>query len=60
MDDPDDIPPELHDWLHNVIGYRDFVRENFGRYYPPADYKAIRADNLRRTQRALERARGNN
>jgi hypothetical protein len=31
---------------------RDFIRENFGLYHPPADYKALRAENLRRSKAA--------
>jgi hypothetical protein len=29
-----------------------FIRENFGLYSPPADYAALRAENLRRSKAA--------
>jgi len=58
-----DLPPELpaeEVWNEMLVrtSVRDFIRENFGLYSPPADYKALRAENLRRTQRALNGAPG--
>ena len=32
---------------------RDFIRDNFGLYAPPADYRALREENLKRTAKAL-------
>jgi hypothetical protein len=52
MEDRDDPPCPNHDWLHNFVCYRDFIRENFGLYHPPGDYVALRAENLRRTKAA--------
>jgi hypothetical protein len=52
--------PDMVAILTQSPSVRDFIRDNFGLYSPPGDYKAIRAENLRRTQRALERACGNN
>jgi hypothetical protein len=61
--DKKDLPAELQDddiasLLQQCPSVRDFIRENFGLYSPPADYKALRAENLRRTQRALNGAPG--
>jgi hypothetical protein len=55
MEDREDPPCPHYDWLHNFVGcvgYRDFIRDNFGLYAPPADYAALRAENLRRTKAA--------
>lgn len=53
--DNSDLPPELQEdrivWvelLHRVT-VRDFIRDNFGLYSPPGDYRALRAENLRRS-----------
>jgi hypothetical protein len=52
-----DLPPELpaeEVWPELLVrtSVRDFIRENFGLYHPPADYKALRAENLRRSKAA--------
>jgi hypothetical protein len=56
---PDDESGE-RELLDRTSGVQDFIRKNFGLYHPPADYKAIRAENLRRTQRAEKKALGDN
>ena len=48
VDELDDLPPDERDLFQRASGFQKFVRENFGLYSPPADYKAIRAENLRR------------
>jgi hypothetical protein len=32
------------------VSLQRFIRENFGLYHPPGDYKALRAENLRRAK----------
>ena len=55
-----DLPPELpaeEVWseLLDRTTVRDFIKDNFGLYAPPADYAALRAENLRRTRAAQKR-----
>ena len=56
--DASSLPPELREEedvrlsLLMPPNLRDFIRENFGLYHPPGDYRALRAENLRRTQKA--------
>jgi hypothetical protein len=55
--DKTELPPELQDddlasLLQQCPSVRDFIRENFGLYSPPADYAALRAENLRRSKAA--------
>ena len=54
----DTLPSEQQDVLLRACGFHEFVRLNFGLYHPPGDYKALREENLRRTQRALNGAPG--
>jgi hypothetical protein len=55
--DHDDLPPEMlpeevwHELLQRSSGLQRFIRENFGLNEPPGDHRAIRAENIRRTQR---------
>lgn len=50
-DDPDEPSPLAVEIVREVAGVtlQRFIRENFGLYHPPGDYRAIRAENLRRT-----------
>jgi hypothetical protein len=55
--DKQELPPELQDedtlnLLQQCPSVRDFIRDNYGLYRPPADYAALRAENLRRTKAA--------
>jgi hypothetical protein len=55
--DTRDLPPELpaeEVWDEMLVrtSVRDHIRDNFGLYAPPADYAALRAENLRRTKAA--------
>lgn len=49
----DDDPPD--EWAEELAmdcqfrSLQRFIRENFGLYYPPADYAELRRENLRRT-----------
>ena len=54
MDPLNNLPPELQEpdmvaVLIQPASLRDFIRENFGLYSPPGDYRALRAENLRRS-----------
>jgi hypothetical protein len=49
---PPDLDEEWRELLLNTAGVQAFIRENFGLYAPPADYAALRAENLRRTKAA--------
>lgn len=57
MDPDEPVPPQLPpDVLLAVAcpcSVRDFIRDNFGLYAPPADYRALREENLKRTAKAL-------
>jgi hypothetical protein len=48
----DKLPADEREELARVTGLQDFIRDNFGLYAPPADYAALRAENLRRTKAA--------
>jgi hypothetical protein len=48
----DKLPADEREELARVTGLQDFIRDNFGLYAPPADYAALRAENLRRTRAA--------
>lgn len=57
----DDDPPTpwtvegiAHDCLQS--SFQRFIRENFGLYRPPADYVALRRENLKRTAAANRRS----
>jgi hypothetical protein len=55
QDDEQDVPREWAERLAKECGFtsvQNFIRENFGLYHPPADYKALRAENLRRSKAA--------
>lgn len=60
MDDSD-LPPELREdrvaWAELLYrsSVRDFVKDNFGLYQPPGDYRALREENLKRTADAALR-----
>lgn len=57
MDDSD-LPPELREdriaWAELLYrsSVRDFIRDNFGLYRRPGDYRALREENLKRTEKA--------
>jgi hypothetical protein len=58
--DKQELPPELQDedtlnLLQQCPSVRDFIRDNYGLYRPPADYAALRAENLRRTKAAQKK-----
>jgi hypothetical protein len=55
---PDIENGDVRDLFERACGVQDFIRKNFGLYHPPGDYKALREENLRRTQRALNGAPG--
>lgn len=42
--------PDMVAVLLQCASVRDFIRDNFGLYHPPGDYRALRAENLRRTE----------
>ena len=44
-----ELPPDEQDEILRVTGFQEFVRLNFGLYAPPGDYRALRAENLRRS-----------
>lgn len=53
MEEERDDPPDWADEIAREFSHASlqrFVRDNFGLYHPPGDYKAIRAENLRRTE----------
>jgi hypothetical protein len=41
--------PDMVAVLIQPANVRDFIRDNFGLYAPPGDYRALRAENLRRS-----------
>lgn len=55
----DDDPPSV--WAEELArdcqfrSLQRFIRENFGLYAPPADYAALRRENLKRTHAAANR-----
>ena len=54
MEPLENLPPELQEpdmvaILVQCSSVRDFIRDNFGLYAPPGDYRALRAENLRRS-----------
>jgi hypothetical protein len=55
--DKRDLPPDMpveEVWQEMLdrISVQRYIRENFGLYSPPADYAALRAENLRRSKAA--------
>jgi hypothetical protein len=50
----EDRPTEADELARECVYYsvQRFIRDNFGLYAPPADYAALRAENLRRTRAA--------
>lgn len=55
MEDERDDPPDWADEIAREFSHASlqrFIRDNFGLYAPPADYRALRIENLRRTAKA--------
>lgn len=51
IDDPDEPPILAREIVMEctAINLQRFIKDNFGLYSPPGDYRALRAENMRRS-----------